>query len=83
MGLDAATVLGSTVGQYPEQGHILSIEERQDLVVQEVGCCQSGLVRIHLGETHVGMGVDGGLLVDFANAFDGSDVFPFRAFRTI
>jgi len=69
-----ATVLGSPVGQYPEQRHILRIEKWQDLVAQKVRHRESSFVRIHFGESDVGIGIDGDLLVDFTDAFDGADV---------
>lgn len=43
-------------------------------VVQQLGRGQRGLAVVELGETHLRVGVDGGLLVDTAYPLQGADV---------
>jgi len=38
----------------------------KDFVVQNIGYRESGFIRVNLGETDVGMSINGRLLVDFA-----------------
>ena len=74
VGFDPATIFGTPVREDPEEAHALGIVERQDPVIEKVGGGQGRFVRIHLGETDVGMNIDAGLLVDFAHALDVSDI---------
>ena len=73
-----ATVFGSPVGENPQEPHSLGIVKRQDLVIKKVSGGESGFLRIHLGETNVGMGVDSGLLINLADPFNGSLKRAFR-----
>ena len=52
----------------------MAVKKRQNFIVQNIGSCESGFVRIHLGETNVGMGINRRLLVDFANALDVANI---------
>ena len=69
-----AAVLGAAVGEHATQLHLVSIKERQDTVVEQVGGGDRRLAVVQLGEGHLGVGVDEGLLVDPPNPFHGANV---------
>lgn len=50
------------------------IEERKNLVIEEIGSSQGVFLPIDLGKSYVRIGVDSRLLVDLANALDVADV---------
>jgi len=69
-----AAVLGAAIGQHPQQRQAVLVEERNDPVVQDVGRVDRVLARVQLAEADGAVGVDEGLLIDAANAFQRADV---------
>ncbi len=67
--LGIAAILGAAVGQHPDEPDFLGLEELQQAVVQEIGSGDRGLAVIELGEGHLGVGIDEGLLVDPPHPF--------------
>src|SRR6186713_1199889 len=63
-------VLGTSVGQYPKQWHLVLFEERQDPVIEDIGRSDSVLSFIEFGECYPGIGIDKRLLIDPAYTFD-------------
>jgi hypothetical protein len=45
----------------------VGIKERDDLVIEQIGCRQRHLAVIELGKAHLGGGIDEGLLIDRVN----------------
>ncbi len=86
MGLRGAAILGAAIGQHAGQLDPVLIEERHHAVVQQVGGGDRGLAvpRVpaapgprtgsELGERHLGVGVDAGLLVDPPHPLERADV---------
>ena len=50
------------------------LKEGHDLVVEQVGRCQGRLAVVKLSKGHLAVGVDEGLLVDPAYAFERAEV---------
>jgi len=69
-----ATVLRATVGQHPQQRHVLFLEERQYPIVQQIRSDQRILAIIELHEGQLRISVQKGLLVDAADALDRAHV---------
>ena len=72
--LGIAAIFRAAISQHTCELHLLSIEEWQDTVVQEIGCGNRRLAIIELGKDDLGIGVDEGLLVDAADALHVADV---------
>src|SRR3712207_7954004 len=51
-----AAVLGATVGEHPRQLHLMSVKERQNTVVEQVGRGDWSLAIIQFDERHLGVG---------------------------
>ena len=69
-----AAVLAAAIRQYAEQLGIMLLEEWQYPVVQEIGCRDRCLAIIELGEGHLGVRVDEGLLIDATHALQIADI---------
>ncbi len=67
--LRGGAILGASVGQHPAQLDAMLVEERHDTVVEQIGGGDRGLPVVELGETHLAVGVDEGLLVDAPTPF--------------
>ena len=72
--LGIAAVLGAAVRQHPAQRDAMLFEERQHPVVQNLRCGDRRLAVVELGEDHLGVGIDEGLLINAANAFHVADI---------
>ena len=72
--LAGATVFSATVGKNPQESNPVSLEERQDAVVEYIGGDQSVLTVVELDGGELRVGIDEGLLVDSARPFEGSDI---------
>ena len=72
--LGIAAILGAAVGQHPAEPDVVLVVERHHPVVEQVGRGDRGLAVIELGERHLGVGVDEGLLVDAPDPLHGADV---------
>ena len=62
--LRIAAVLGAAVGQDAQGPDVVGIEERDHPVVEQLGRADRRLTVVELGERHLRVGVDEGLLVD-------------------
>src|SRR5438034_1086590 len=69
-----AAILAAAVGQHAQQLNLMAVEEWQDPVVQKIGRRDWRLAIIELGEGHLGVGVDEGLLVDPPHALQIADI---------
>ena len=74
MVLGVAAVLRAPVGQHAAQFHLVAVIEGHDAVVEKVGGGDRRLSVIELGESHLGVGVDEGLLIDAPDALHVADV---------
>ena len=74
MALRCPAIFGSTVGEDPVHRNLVLLEERQDPIIQKLRGRHRGLAVIQLSEAHFAVGVDEGLLVDPAHAFQGPDI---------
>jgi hypothetical protein len=72
--LRPAAVFRTAIGQNPQQRQLVLLDQRQDPIVQEIRCRDRRFRRVQLGTGHLGVGVDEGLLVDPADAFQRADV---------
>jgi hypothetical protein len=70
----AAKFRGATFGTHAAQLDVVLVEERHDAVVEQVGGGDRGLAVIQLGECHLRVGVDEGLLVDPADPLERADI---------
>ena len=66
--------LGATVGQHPLQRHVMFLEAGNDPVIEQVGGGDRGLAIVQLGERHLAVGVEEGLLVDPADALQRAHI---------
>src|SRR6266567_3652449 len=69
-----AAILAAAVGQHAQQLNLMAVEEWQDPVVQKIGRRDWRLAIIELGEGHLAVGVDEGLLVDPPHALQIADI---------
>ena len=69
-----ATIFGATVSQDADNAHALFGKEWQYTVVEQIGGGNWRFGCVELGHSHFAVGIDEGLLVDAANAFDRPDV---------
>jgi hypothetical protein len=69
-----AAIFGAAVGQHPLEWNLVLVVEGEHAVVQQVGRSDRRLAVIKLGKPDLGIGVDEGLLVDPAHAFEVADV---------
>ncbi len=69
-----AAEFAAAVGQNAQQFDLVLFEERHHSVIEQIRCGDRRLAIIELGEGHLGVGVDEGLLVDAAYAFEGPNV---------
>jgi hypothetical protein len=74
LGVQAPTVLGPSIGYHAAQGSLLGLKEGHDLVVEQVSCRPGGLAIRELGKGHLAVGVNKGLLLDPAHAFERADI---------
>ena len=74
MRLGGAAEFRAAVGQHAAEFDVVLVEERHDAVVDQVGGGDRGLAVIQLGERHLRIGVDQGLLVDPAHPLEGADI---------
>jgi hypothetical protein len=74
MRLGGAAEFRAAVGQHAAELDVVLVEERHDAVVEQVGGGDRGLAVIQLGERHLRVGVDEGLLVDPAHPLEGADI---------
>src|SRR5262249_53881765 len=73
MALNAAK-LGAAMGQdpvLPDGGRVI---KRHNPVVEDLGRGDRGFAVIELGEGHLGVGIDEGLLIDPPDALQGADI---------
>ena len=69
-----AAIFGATVSQDADNAHALFGKEWQYTVVEQIGGGNWRFGCVELGHSHFAVGIDEGLLVDAANAFDRPDV---------
>ena len=74
MVLGIAAIFRAPVGQHAAQLHLVAVIEGHDAVVEKVGGGDRRLSVIELGESHLGVGVDEGLLIDAPDALHVADV---------
>src|SRR4029077_12837689 len=72
--LRVAAILGAAIRQHPAQYNAVLLEERQHPIVQNLRRRDWRLAVVELGEDHLGVGIDEGLLIDAANAFHVADI---------
>jgi len=72
--LAGATVLSAAVGKNTQERNSMSLEKRQDAVVEHIGGDQGVLAVIKLGRGDLRVGIDEGLLVDSPHPFEGSNI---------
>ncbi len=72
--LALAAIFGAAVGENAQQRNIVPFKEREHPIVQHVGRHQRILAIVQLRKRHLSIGVDEGLLINPANAFDSADV---------
>jgi hypothetical protein len=72
--LGVAAILGAAIGQDPAERDLVLIEERDHPVVQQLGGGDRSLAVVQLGKSHLGIGVDEGLLIDPAHTLQRSDI---------
>ena len=67
--LGVTAILRAAIGQHPAQHNAVLLEERQHPIVQNLRRGDWRLAVIELGEGHLGVGIDEGLLIDVATPF--------------
>ena len=72
--LGVAAILRAAVRQHAGELHLLSVVEGHDAVIQQVGRGERRLTIVELGEGHLRVGVDEGLLVDAPDPLHVADV---------
>jgi len=74
-----AAELGAAIGQHPRQSDAVLVVERHHSVIENFGGRDRSLAVIELGEGHLGVSVDEGLLVDPPDTLRGADIERQRA----
>ena len=74
MPLPVATLLRTPIREDPQEGNVVFLEEGEHAVVEEIGRNKGVLSVVELCRDRFGIGVDEGLLVDPADAFQVADV---------
>lgn len=74
MGVRTGAILRAPIWQNPAQRDFMGLKERADLVIEQLGGCQRRLVVIELGQAHLGVGINEGLLVNPPDALQRADV---------
>lgn len=69
-----AAEFGAPVGQDAQHRQIMLLIEWQHPVIEQIGSGDRRLGGVELGMGDLAIGVDVGLLIDPANAFDGADI---------
>src|SRR5205823_12973569 len=69
-----AAELGAAIGQHPAQPDAVLIVERHHPLVEDLGGGDRGLAVIELGDGHLGVGIDKGLLINPPDALQRADV---------
>src|SRR4029077_1957190 len=69
-----AAVLATAVGQHAEQPNLVTVEEGDHAIVEEIGCRDRWLAIIELGASSLGVGVDERLLVDASDPLQIADI---------
>lgn len=74
MVLPLAAVFRAPVSQNPQQGNIMFLEKGNHSIVEQIRSYQSILAVVKFGKTHLGIGVDKGLLVNATNTFERANI---------
>ena len=69
-----AAILGTPIRQDTDHTHLLFSEERQNPIIEQIGCGNGRLGGVELGRCPLGVSIDKGLLVNPPHALDGADV---------
>jgi hypothetical protein len=69
-----AAVLAAAVGQHAQELDIVAVEERDHPIIEQIGRRDRRLAIVQLGASHLGVGVDEGLLIDAPNALQVADI---------
>ena len=69
-----AAIFGAAIGENTLQHDAVLLVEGQDPVVQEIGRSDRRLAIIELDEANLRIGIDEGLLIDAADAFQGTHI---------
>jgi hypothetical protein len=64
----AAAEFSATIGQHARQPDAVLLIKRHDLIIEDFGRADRGLVVIELGQSDFGIGVDKSLLIEPPNA---------------
>ena len=70
----AAAELSATIGQHARQPDAVLVVERHHPIIEDFSGGDRGLAVIELGEGHLGVGVDDGLLIDPPNPLQRADI---------
>ena len=70
----SSTVLGSPIGENPQQFHTIALEHRQHSIIEQVSRGNRRLAGVELARDHLAVGIDEGFLIDSSDTLDGAAV---------
>src|SRR6185295_7012785 len=74
MPLGIATVLAAAVRQHTHELHVVALEQGDPPIIEQIGRRDRRLAVIQLGDGHLAVGVDEGLLIDAPDALHTADI---------